>query len=111
MIAIILLIASVLVYNYIYYQKGGNMMGIFSQLFHRDQRKKKYIYITGMVCQNCSDHVKEALKSVPGVAKVTVDLSKGMAMVVLDGEVGNDILFKTIVQAGYTVTEVLEQPK
>ena len=40
-------------------------MRIFSQLFHRDQRKKKYIYITGMVCQNCSDHVKEALKSVP----------------------------------------------
>ncbi len=86
-------------------------MGFFSQLFHTEKGPAKYIYITGMVCQNCSDHVKQALKAVPGVAKVSVDLSKGLATVVLDGEVSDDVLFKTVVQAGYTVTDVLTQPK
>lgn len=40
-------------------------MGFFSNLFHHDdiQGTKKYIYITGMVCQNCSKHVTEALKA------------------------------------------------
>ena len=43
-------------------------MGFFSNLFHHDdiQGTKKYIYITGMVCQNCSKHVTEALKAVDG---------------------------------------------
>lgn len=86
-------------------------MGFFSHLFHKEEGPKKYIYITGMVCQNCSDHVKQALKAVPGVAKVSVDLSKGLATVVLDSEVSDDTLFKTVVQAGYTVTDVLAQPK
>ncbi len=86
-------------------------MGFFSHLFHKEEGPKKYIYITGMVCQNCSDHVKQALKAVPGVAKVNVDLSKGLATVVLDGEVSDDTLFKTVVQAGYTVTDVSAQPK
>ncbi len=87
------------------------MMGFFSQLFHHEQGVKRYIYITGMVCQNCSDHVKQALKTVPGVTKVHVDLSKGIATVVLDKDVNDDILFKTVVQAGYTVTDVLKEPK
>ena len=41
-------------------------MGFFSNLFHHDdiQGTKKYIYITGMVCQNCSKHVTEALQAV-----------------------------------------------
>ena len=39
-------------------------MGFFSNLFHHDdiQGTKKYIYITGMVCQNCSKHVTLPLK-------------------------------------------------
>lgn len=86
-------------------------MGFFSHLFHKEEGPTKYIYITGMVCQNCSDHVKQALKAVPGVAKVKVDLPKGLATVVLDGEVSDDTLFKTVVQAGYAVTDVLAQPK
>ena len=54
-------------------------MGFFSNLFHHDdiQGTKKYIYITGMVCQNCSKHVTEALKAVDGVGKVKVDLMRG----------------------------------
>lgn len=86
-------------------------MGFFSNLFHHDDGPVKYIYITGMVCQNCSDHVKKSLKAVPGVGKVTVDLSKGLAKVVLTEAVNNDVLFKTVVHAGYTVTDVLDEPK
>ena len=46
-------------------------MGFFSHLFHKEEEPKKYIYITGMVCQNCSDHVKQALKAVRVLPKLT----------------------------------------
>ena len=41
-------------------------MGFFSHLFHQDQVEgtKKYVAISGMVCQNCVKHVTEALKDV-----------------------------------------------
>ena len=79
-------------------------MGFFSNLFHHDdiQGTKKYIYITGMVCQNCSKHVTEALKAVDGV---------GQAEVVVADSVSDDTLLKTVVNAGYGVTEISLQPK
>ena len=40
------------------------------------------IKIKGMKCQGCADKVTEALKSVKGVEKVTVDLKTGTAKVV-----------------------------
>ena len=88
-------------------------MGFFSNLFHHDdiQGTKKYIYITGMVCQNCSKHVTEALKAVDGVVKVKVDLMRGQAEVVVADSVSDDTLLKTVVNAGYGVTEISLQPK
>lgn len=88
-------------------------MGFFSNLFHHDdiQGTKKYIYITGMVCQNCSKHVAEALKAVDGVGKVKVDLMRGQAEVVVADSVSDDTLLKTVVNAGYGVTEISLQPR
>ena len=89
-------------------------MGFFSNLFHHDdiQGTKKYIYITGMVCQNCSKHVTEALKAVDGFkGKVKVDLMRGQAEVVVADSVSDDTLLKTVVNAGYGVTEISLQTK
>lgn len=88
-------------------------MGFFSNLFHHDdiQGTKKYIYITGMVCQNCSKHVTEALKAVDGVGKVKVDLMCGQAEVVVADSVSDDTLLKNVVNAGYGVTQISLQPK
>lgn len=46
-----------------------------------------------MVCQNCSKHVTEALKAV------------------VADSVSDDTLLKTVVNAGYGVTEISLQPK
>ena len=36
-------------------------MGFFSNLFGSSQEgKEKYIYISGMMCDHCAAHVKEA---------------------------------------------------
>ena len=88
-------------------------MGFFSNLFHHDdiQGTKKYIYITGMVCQNCSKHVTEALKAVDGVGKVKVDLMRGQAVVIVADSVSEATLVNTVVNAGYGVTEISLQPK
>ena len=88
-------------------------MGLFSNLFHHDdvQGTKKYIYITGMVCQNCAKHVTEALKAVDGVNKVKVDLMRGQAEVIVDDSVNDETLLKTVVDAGYAATDISLQPK
>ena len=44
-------------------------MGFFSNLFHHDDVSgtKKYVSISGMVCQNCVNHATQALEAVLGV--------------------------------------------
>lgn len=88
-------------------------MGFFSQLFHKDQAEgtKKYVYISGMVCENCAKHVTEALKSVDGIEKVKVDLMRGQAEIIAGDAVTDDTILKTVVNAGYTATEVSSIPK
>ncbi|WP_296829012.1 heavy-metal-associated domain-containing protein [uncultured Megasphaera sp.] len=88
-------------------------MGFFSQLFHKDQGDgtKKYVYISGMVCENCAKHVTEALKGVDGIEKVKVDLMRGQAEIIAGDDVSDDTILKTVVNAGYTATEVSSIPK
>ena len=50
-------------------------MGFFSNLFGSSQEgKEKFIYISGMMCDHCAAHVKEALEAVPGGQKAKVSL-------------------------------------
>lgn len=42
--------------------------------------------ITGMTCNGCKKHVDAALRTVPGVSAVEVDLTGGSAKVVHDPE-------------------------
>ena len=88
-------------------------MGFFSHLFHQDQVEgtKKYVAISGMVCQNCVKHVTEPHKDVDGIEKVKVDLMRGQAELIVRDDVSDDTILKTIVNAGYTATEVSLVPK
>ena len=54
-------------------------MGFFSNLFRHDDVSgtKKYVSISGMVCQNCVNHAAQALEAVPGVKKAKVNLMRG----------------------------------
>ena len=64
---------------------------------------KKTIKIEGMMCQHCRAHVEKALAAVDGVSAVTVDLDPGVAEVVSDKEIPDEILAKAVEDAGYKV--------
>lgn len=56
--------------------------------------------VTGMTCNGCRKHVDAALRGVPGVTAVEVDLPAGQAKVVHD-EVPTTALVAAVEQAGY----------
>lgn len=59
--------------------------------------------VKGMTCGGCEAHVKKALTSVPGVAKVCqVDWKKGLACIEVNEEVDPDSLVASVAKAGYT---------
>jgi len=69
---------------------------------------KKVIAIEGMTCGHCQARVEKALNSVEGV-KAKVDLKKNSATVDTDSTVSDDLLKKTVEEAGYTVTSIEEK--
>ncbi len=56
--------------------------------------------VTGMTCNRCRKHVDDALREVPGVTAVEVDLPGGQAKVVHD-EVPMIRLVAAVENAGY----------
>lgn len=59
--------------------------------------------IEGMTCGHCKANVEQALKKVPGVTNVTVDLAKHQAVVT--GFVSRGLLVQTIEDIGYTIAK------
>jgi len=60
----------------------------------------------GMTCANCARSVEKTLASVPGVAKVSVDLAAGTATVDYDtGLVAPEVLSNAVRDLGYEVPE------
>ena len=53
----------------------------------------------GMMCGHCQAHVEKALKAVPGVVSVTVELNPGRATVT--GEAAAAALVKAVTDEGY----------
>ncbi len=69
-----------------------------------DQDKRITIPIEGMTCAACVGHVEGALKRVPGVAAVSVNLGTEKASVDLDSpETSMEDLTKAVSEAGYKV--------
>jgi copper chaperone CopZ len=57
--------------------------------------------ITGMTCNNCVRHVDRALRGVPGVSQVAVDLPEGQAEVVHSEATPLASLIAAVESAGY----------
>jgi len=55
--------------------------------------------VQGMTCGGCAKHVEKALRTVPGVAGVTVDVAKGMVSV--EGTASFDSMAASVGAAGY----------
>ena len=65
---------------------------------------KKTLTIEGMMCAHCVAHVDKALRAVPGVESVEVDLTAGTAVVT--GSAAEEALRAAVAEAGYTVKDV-----
>ncbi len=61
--------------------------------------------VGGMTCDDCVDHVVEALESVPGVASAKVNLEDRSAVVEADPDVASDALAGAVRQRGYNAFE------
>lgn len=60
--------------------------------------------ITGMTCDSCAAHVKQALKNVTGVLTAEVDYSKGSAQLTVAAGTSSDALIAAVTALGYQAT-------
>lgn len=56
-----------------------------------------------MTCQNCVRHVEEALRALPGVRTVSVDLAAGSASIDARTPLSREALAAALDEAGYTL--------
>src|SRR5512136_2758999 len=69
------------------------------------KRTSIILFIGGMTCASCVSHVEGALKSVPGVKNVVVNLATGKASVDYDAALATPkALKKAVEEVGYTAT-------
>lgn len=66
----------------------------------------KKIYIEGMSCDHCVNHVTTALIEVDGVKDVKVDLQGKVAAVEMADNVDDQKLKDAVEEAGYDVTRI-----
>ena len=66
----------------------------------------KTMKIEGMMCPHCVMRVMKALEAVAGVTGAEVSHQKGSAVVSMDAAIGDEILRKTVEDAGYKVLAV-----
>ena len=62
------------------------------------------IKITGMTCDSCAVHVKEALEKVPGVQSANVSYTKGSAKLAVETGTSPDALTAAVAGLGYRAT-------
>ncbi len=67
----------------------------------------KTIRIDGMVCDNCSGRIHNALNSIEGV-NAKVNRSKGLAVVKLGREIDEEKLKKAVMDLGYEVVMITQ---
>ena len=61
----------------------------------------KKLVIEGMKCEKCSAKVYDALKAVPGVNDVNVDLAGGKATVTCEDSVKDEDLCMAVLDSGF----------
>jgi copper chaperone len=62
------------------------------------ENMKKKIFIEGMKCGNCANHVKEALNSVEGITSIEINLSDKYAVIDVTIEI-NDVVIKSAINS------------
>src|SRR3546814_7644603 len=60
--------------------------------------------ITGMTCDSCAVHVKDALEKVPGVQSADVSYAKGSAKLAIEVGTSPDALTAAVAGLGYRAT-------
>jgi sulfite exporter TauE/SafE/copper chaperone CopZ len=65
--------------------------------------RKKIIPIKGMHCRSCELLIEEELKKLPSVYFIGVSFKKGQAEIHSHNEVPNDLIYKAVAEAGYSV--------
>lgn len=71
-----------------------------------EKTMEKTIVIEGMMCPNCSKHVHDALCALSGVKDATVSHEAGTAVCSMSEAIADDVLTKTVTDAGYRVVEI-----
>jgi copper chaperone CopZ len=66
----------------------------------------KTVRIEGMSCEHCTAAVAEALRAIPGVADVRVDLAAGQARLTLNVPVADTIVTAAITDIGFAVAGI-----
>lgn len=69
--------------------------------------RMKTVFIEGMSCGHCSARVEKALNELDGVRSTKVHLDEKKADIRFDKEVDDDIIKRTIKDAGYKVTDIV----
>ena len=67
---------------------------------------KKTISIEGMSCGHCASSVEKALRAVSGVRQIAVDPALKTAVVEADASVSDEVLIKTVTDAGFQVVGI-----
>lgn len=64
--------------------------------------------VNGMVCSICVSGIEKSFRKIPAVEKVSVDLDNGKVTVntKADAKLDDATVTKTIINAGYAVTEI-----
>jgi len=76
-----------------------------SQPIILNDMKTKVLHIEGMTCMHCSGRVDKALNSLEGV-EASVNLGEKTATLTVTGDVTDELLKKTVADAGYEVVSV-----
>ena len=71
-----------------------------------DKTMKKVMHIEGIMCGHCEAAVKKALEALPQVDEAVVSHEAGTAELILNAEIADDVLKKTVEDKDYTVTSV-----
>lgn len=67
---------------------------------------QKKLHISGMTCQHCVRRVEKALQELDGLSVEQIDLETGTALIDLAAPLDDQLLSRTVEDAGYQLTEI-----
>ncbi|MGS0740776.1 heavy metal translocating P-type ATPase [Glaciimonas sp. GG7] len=80
----------------------GALVAAVEQAGYQVKQEAMTLAITGMTCASCSGRVEKALKKIPGVQAVTVNLATDSAFIETVGAVSSEQFIAAVEAAGYT---------